>query len=90
MPKGDKYLGLRNYLEESGATEIQLTFDEIEKINHHKLPPSAFNHSESWWSNNRDHSQGIAWLDAGYETDFVTVTYEQKYIVFVKQNKGLR
>jgi len=52
---------------------------------HYILPPSASKHSEAWWSNNKDHSQAIAWLDAGYETDYVTDTYKEKYIVFVKR-----
>jgi len=90
MPKGDKYLNLRKFLERSGVPQITLTFDQIELIIQFKLPPSASKHAETWWSNNRDHSQAVSWLDAGYETDYVTDTYEKKCIIFVKQNIGSR
>lgn len=86
MPKGDKYIKLKHYLRKSNMQMIKLTFKDIEKILGFPLPASAHKHSESWWSNNGDHSQAIAWLDAGYETDFVTDTYEQQTIVFVKRN----
>ncbi len=85
MPKGDKYLGLKNYLVKLGAPMIKLTFEQIESIIHDKLPNSASEHAEAWWSNNIDHSQAVAWLDAGYETDYVTDTYKERQIVFVKR-----
>lgn len=84
MSKGDKYLDLKKFLENSGKAIINLSFEEIESIIHDSLPPSATKHSEPWWSNNKDHSQAVSWLDAGYETDYVTDTYKEKYIVFVK------
>jgi len=90
MPKGDKYLNLRRFLEKSSSPQISLSYEQIEQILQFKLPASAHKHSEAWWSNNRDHSQAIAWLDAGYETDYVTDTYEKKYIFFNKQTGGLR
>ena len=86
MPKGDKYLNLRKFRESSGKTIIKLSFEEVESIIHDRLPPSATKYSEPWWSNNKDHSQAISWLDAGYETDYVTDTYKEKYIVFVKRS----
>lgn len=85
MPKGDKYLGLNKYLVEVGSSTIKLTFEEIENIIHATLPPSASKHAEAWWSNNIDHSQAVAWLDAGYETEYVTDTYKERQIVFVKR-----
>ncbi|WP_252504443.1 hypothetical protein [Sporosarcina sp. Marseille-Q4943] len=84
MPKGDAYLGLKNHLQNSKEEEITLSFEDIEKIVGRKLPQSAYKHPESWWSNNYDHSQAIAWMDAGYNTDFVTDTYADRKIVFVK------
>jgi hypothetical protein len=86
MPKGDKYLGLKKFLEKSGQPMIKLSFDGIEHIIHDRLPPSASEHSEAWWSNNKDHSQAVSWLDAGYETDYVTDTYKEKHIIFVKRD----
>lgn len=64
--------------------KIILAFQEIEKITNRTLPKSAYEHSESWWSNNYDHSQAIAWIDAGYHTEFVTETYEKEKIGFIK------
>jgi hypothetical protein len=86
MPKGDKYLNLKIFLQKSGQPIIKITFEEIECIIHDSLPPSASKHSEPWWSNNKDHSQAISWLEAGYETDYVTDTYKEKYITFVKRD----
>lgn len=84
MPKGDKYIGLKKFLKDSEKSTIKLSFEEIEHIIHDNLPPSAYKHSEAWWSNNKDHSQAISWLEAGYETDFVTDTYKDKIIIFKK------
>lgn len=86
MSKGDKYIKLKEYLKKSNLPMITLTFADIEKIIYAKLPKSAYDYSEQWWSNNYDHSQAIAWIDAGYETDFVTDTYKDEKIVFVKQS----
>ena len=85
MPKGDKYFALKKFLEKSGQPIIKLSFEEIESIINNRLPLSASKYAEPWWSNNKDHSQAIAWLDAGYETDYVTDTYKEKIIVFVKR-----
>lgn len=85
MPKGDKYIKLKEYLEKNNLPMITLTFSDIEKIVHFKLPQSAYEYSEQWWSNNYDHSQSVAWIDAGYETDYVTDTYKNEKIVFVKR-----
>lgn len=84
MPKGDKYVALKSYLQNSNQSVIQLTFQQIEEIIGDSLPMSATRHAEAWWSNNKDHSQAISWLDAGYETDYVTDTYKNRLITFVK------
>ena len=86
MPKGDKYVALKNYLQKSNQPIVKLTFEQIEKIIGDSLPNSAMTHAESWWSNNADHSQAVSWLHAGYETDYVTDTYIEKNIVFVKRD----
>lgn len=83
MAKGDKYLALKTYLEHKKMASIQLTYNEIEHILGFSLPQSAHKY-QAWWSNNYDHSQAIAWMDAGYETDFVSTTYVDKYITFIK------
>ena len=84
MPKGDKYLGLKNFLNKRNEEMLILTFEEIENIIERKLPKSAYKHPGPWWSNNYDHSQAIAWIDAGYQTDFVTETYNKNIIIFFK------
>ncbi len=85
MAKGDKYIKLRHYLKKSNEDMITLSFKDIEKIIANALPKSAYIHSEAWWANNYSHSQAIAWIDAGYETDLVTDTYQYEKIVFVKR-----
>ena len=85
MPKGDKYLGLKKYLQNSNEVKVMLTYKQIEEIINAKLPKSAHEHSESWWSNCHSHPQALSWLDAGFETDYVTETYEKKWIVFVNR-----
>lgn len=84
MPKGDKYILLKEFLKKSKQPIIQLSFEQIEQITHNKLPLSAKKYSEPWWSNNRDHSQAISWLDAGFETDYVSDTHENEFITFVQ------
>ncbi len=83
MAKGDKYIGLGNYLLRSDAERVVLSFNEIEKIIGDKLPQSAFKY-EAWWSNNYDHSQAITWMDAGYRTDFVSDTLKMENVIFIK------
>lgn len=56
MPKGDKYIDLKEYLFASKAPVIKLSFEQIESILHFPLPASAVNHAEAGWSNNNDHS----------------------------------
>lgn len=85
MPKGDKYIGLKRYLQSLAAPIVTLSSKEIENIIGDTLPKSAYVHAEAWWSNNYDHSQAIAWMDAGYETDYVTDTYKDERITFVKR-----
>ena len=86
MPKGDKYLGLKRFLQNADTPLIKLSFNQIEKIISDTLPPSAYNHAEVWWSNDKSHSQAVSWLDAGYLTDCVSDTYKDKCIIFIKDN----
>lgn len=85
MPKGDKYIGLKRYLQGTVAPIVTISFKEIEKIIDNTLPKSAYAYAEAWWSNNYDHSQAVAWMDAGYETDYVTDTYKDERITFVRR-----
>jgi hypothetical protein len=47
MPKGDMYIGLQNYLKDSGKVNLSLTFKEIESIVGFSLPASARKHKPS-------------------------------------------
>lgn len=85
MSKGDKYLGLKNYLKISGESKVILTFSQIETIINDVLPNSAYEYSSVWWSNDPNHSQAIAWLDAGYRTEQVSISSGSNQIIFVKR-----
>ncbi|MBV4432721.1 hypothetical protein KM803_15565 [Clostridium tyrobutyricum] len=85
MAKGDKYIGLKKYLQSSITPIVTLSFNDIEQIIGDKLPKSAYNHAEVWWANDHTHSQSIAWIDSEYETDYVTDTYKDEKIIFVKR-----
>ncbi|UBV44748.1 hypothetical protein LAJ19_16480 (plasmid) [Deinococcus taeanensis] len=69
-----KYLPLSEYLRESSASTLTLTFAEIEDLLGCNLPPSAKKH-RAWWSNSSTgHSQAAAWLNPGWEVAGVTST----------------
>lgn len=84
MSKGAKYSKLKVYLRNSGLQQVKLSYKSIEEIIEDSLPESAYKHAEPWWSNNRDHSQATAWMDAGYETEMVSDTHEREEIIFRK------
>ncbi|MEZ7171779.1 hypothetical protein [Sporosarcina sp. OR05] len=83
MAKGDSYIGLKKLLVNSREKKVVFSFQEIEEIIGRKLPKSAYKHT-AWWSNNYDHSQAIAWIDAGYETYDVTANFGKEKITFIK------
>ncbi|AKA67260.1 DUF7662 domain-containing protein [Clostridium scatologenes] len=85
MARGDKYIELKRYLQRSTLPIITLSFKDIEQIIGDTLPKSAYDHAEAWWANDYTHSQAIAWIDAGYETDYVTDIYENEKVTFVKR-----
>jgi hypothetical protein len=63
-----KYQPLGTFLRDQRTEEVQLTFDEIEKITGVKLPPKA-QHHRAWWSNNASNNvMTKVWLDAGFES----------------------
>jgi hypothetical protein len=68
-----KYDLLGQYLKDQRASEVPMTFAEIERVAGTKLPPSAYRH-RPWWSNNATNSvMTKVWLDAGYETSRVDI-----------------
>jgi hypothetical protein len=64
-----KYEPLCSHLRKEAASQISLTFAEIERLLGATLPASAKRY-EAWWANERSedtrHVQCRAWRDAGY------------------------
>jgi hypothetical protein len=63
-----KYDPLESYLTRRGSDEIELGFEELERIIGGALPPSASR--PQWWANERradGHVQCWAWQNAGYD-----------------------
>ena len=63
--KENRYTALAEYLKRRSGGKVRLNFGEIEKIIHGPLPQSARNH-RAWWANDKFHSQGKAWMGAGW------------------------
>lgn len=71
-----KYDPLTRHLEENRATELPMSFGEIERILGAPLPPSK--RHPAWWSNNgANNVMTRAWLKAGYRTEQVDIAREQ-------------
>ena len=79
MPKGDKYIGLTNYLKGKIVDSLTMSFNEIEKEIGDKLPLSAYEYRE-FWSNTRTHSVAFGWLEAGYKT--IKVDFKSHQVTF--------
>jgi hypothetical protein len=64
-----KYDSLGAYLSRRGSPEMELAFEEVERIIGSKLPETASR--PQWWANETSpdtrHVQCRAWQDAGYE-----------------------
>ena len=68
-----KYAPLGEFLRAQEASEVPMTFADIERITGVKLPPKA-QHQRAWWSNNPSNNvMTKVWLEAGYETAHVEV-----------------
>jgi hypothetical protein len=72
-----KYEPLNAFLERQTASEVPMTFAEIENLIGDSLPESARKH-RPWWSNNPSNSVIThAWLKAGYKTERVDMGGER-------------
>lgn len=78
MSKGQKYVSLEQFLNQQSGETVVLTFGEIEKILGFQLTDSAYQYA-AFWSNTLSHSIAFAWLNAGYQTQDVSLT-EQRVI----------
>lgn len=69
------YQPLGDYLAHLFTDHVNLTFADVERIIHRKLPPSARTRSV-WWAN--DHSSPgrccAAWLNAGWKVDSISLS----------------
>lgn len=81
MPKGDKYIGLTNFLKNRALSSIIMSFDEIEKQIGDKLPESAYKY-RAFWSNTYTHSVAFGWLQAGYKT--ISIDFKKQQVTFEK------
>lgn len=64
------YQPLAHHLAQLGEEEASFSFDDMEQIIGRRLPSSASGPSaQQWWANTASHSQGKAWLDAGWRVD---------------------
>ena len=70
-----KHGEIAEYLASLDQPSVTLTFDEIEQLLGHPLPPSARNHN-AWWSNptNDSHRWARAWVVAGWRTERVNLS----------------
>lgn len=76
-----KYDPLAQFLKGQSKEHLAMTFAEVERALHSKLPRSAFDH-QAWWANDfgKSHVQSRAWLQAGYQTEQVDIA--SKRLVF--------
>lgn len=74
-----KYEPLGQFLKQQKHEFVPMTFSEIERVLHSKLPNSK--KYPAWWSNNPSNNvMTKQWLDAGYETESVDI--ERGKLVF--------
>ncbi|MGD0864532.1 MAG: hypothetical protein ABSA49_03140 [Rhizomicrobium sp.] len=77
-----KYEPLEQYLKGQTATELRMTFADVEALIGTSLPRSATLY-RMWWSNNSsNHVHAQSWLDAGYRTEQVDMS--AKTLVFAR------
>lgn len=77
-----RYMKLHDYLLRRNASQIRLSFTEIEEIIGRELPASACEH-RAYWANDPKHSQAKAWLNAGMFAKELDL--EGKAVTFVRK-----
>jgi hypothetical protein len=74
MRTDTRYGPLGDHLSGVPHSTVTLSFSEIEAIIGRPLPPSASGqHGRQWWANTPTHSQGNAWIEAGWRVDNIDV-----------------
>ena len=80
-----KYGPLREHLTSTsaGQTQVQLTFQQIERVLGVKLPPTAGQRRE-WWGNESagSHVQAAAWREAGWMVE--SVDFRSETVTFLR------
>jgi hypothetical protein len=81
-----KYAPLGDFLQSQPATEVPLSFAEIERIIGVPLPPKAKD-LRAWWSNNpANNVMTKVWLGAGFQTERVDISGRR--LVFRRVKSG--
>ena len=82
-----KYEPLGKYLKKIGKNNIELTFDEIEKILNSRLPKYLYKYPAGWYGTanaSPTHRQKVVWYYYGYRVE--TVDLNKKKVIFCKIN----
>lgn len=77
-----KYNPLRDYLASYRASQLQLSFEQIEGIIGCELETGAST-LKSWWENESQHAQAFAWLEAGWQVSEVNL--QQRTVIFRRE-----
>ena len=77
----EKYYKLRQYLSDTKETVLIMSFSEIEEILGFQLNASAYKYP-AIWSNSDSHPLAVAWLNAGYRSEQLSLS--RRTIVFRK------
>jgi hypothetical protein len=69
-----KYEPLTEFLQNQRASEVRMSFEQIERVIGDKLPPVAQRH-RAWWSNSPSNNvMTKAWLEAGFRSEQVDMS----------------
>jgi hypothetical protein len=73
-----KYEALHDFLTRERATELPMSFSDVERVLSFRLPRSAREY-RAWWANEEagSHSHARAWIEAGYQTADVDMAGER-------------
>jgi len=79
-----RYNPLRDFLASYRATQLHLSFEQIENLIGAELEKEAYTF-KSWWENDSRNPQATAWMEAGWEV--VDISLPQRRIILrrVKQ-----
>lgn len=79
-----KYTPLEIYLRDVPANqkEVVLSFEQIERIIHARLPSSAYEYQQ-WWDSEKEgnHVNGRAWANAGWKVESVDFSRKRARLV---------